>query len=172
MCTPWALHLPPGGPKVRPCRFSTLPSTLNWKMLGVVSDENVIDLDVISSGFSLPMNCCTTVVFAVPGPPTSSVALPTLLTRLSSRSYRTLSSVGMTRLAYLGVSLSAGYVHVGTRWCQCSHSWFVSLTRYSNTVSTPLGSASGTLLVSERRRLSNLARSSNGTRPPMAQTAQ
>ena len=33
------IFLPPGGPKVRPCRFSIRPSICRWKMSGVVADE-------------------------------------------------------------------------------------------------------------------------------------
>mmetsp|Transcript_23991 Transcript_23991/g.78017 ORF Transcript_23991/g.78017 Transcript_23991/m.78017 type:complete len:200 (+) Transcript_23991:5674-6273(+) len=82
--TKTAIFLPPGGPYVRPWRFSTAPSTANWKMLGVVSDEKVIDLDMKASGSRPAMNWLMHVVLAVPGPPTSSDALSTELT--SSRS--------------------------------------------------------------------------------------
>lgn len=73
-----AIFLPPAGPYVFPCRFSTDPSMASWKMLGVVRLLNVMLLLVCVSGFSLPMYWATMVVFAVPGPPTSRVAAPTL----------------------------------------------------------------------------------------------
>lgn len=166
------IFFPPGGPKVRPWRFSTDPSTENWKMLGVVRDEKVMALLVISSGLSALVNCITTVVLAVPGPPTRSVALPTDDTICSSRSYRTESSVGMTSDAYLGVSLLCGYAHVGTRVLQCSQFCVCSPTRYSKMVSPLSASAAGRFVQMERSFLSNLGRSPIGRRPPQAQVMQ
>jgi hypothetical protein len=61
---------PPAGPKVRPCRFSTEPSMLIWKILGVVRLLKVMVLLLIWSGFSLLRNWFTVAVLAVPGPPT------------------------------------------------------------------------------------------------------
>ncbi len=45
--------LPPGGPKVRPWRFSTAPSMDTWKIWGVVTDEKVSVLEAVASG----LNC-------------------------------------------------------------------------------------------------------------------
>lgn len=59
----------------------------------------------------------------------------TLYARVSSFSYRTLSSVGMTNCANLGRSCSLGYFQLGTHSLQCCHSALSSLTKYSKTVS-------------------------------------
>lgn len=68
--TKTTILFPPGGPKVRPCRFSTEPSMLIWKILGVVRLLKVMVLLLIWSGFSLLRNWFTVAVLAVPGPPT------------------------------------------------------------------------------------------------------
>ena len=78
----------------------------------------------------------------------------------------------MTRLAYLGVSFATGYSHTGTRVSQCSHSFVLELTRYSNTVSLESASTAGRQVVRPRIFLSNLARSSCTSMPPSAQVAQ
>mmetsp|Transcript_13331 Transcript_13331/g.21688 ORF Transcript_13331/g.21688 Transcript_13331/m.21688 type:complete len:222 (+) Transcript_13331:3272-3937(+) len=99
---------PPGGPKMRPWRFSTAPSTVNWKMLGVVRLEKVIALDTITSGSNESIKDLIVVVFAVPGPPTKSDDFPTDETRWRMASKRTESSVGMTSCENLGFSSATG----------------------------------------------------------------
>mmetsp|Transcript_12389 Transcript_12389/g.29150 ORF Transcript_12389/g.29150 Transcript_12389/m.29150 type:complete len:222 (+) Transcript_12389:2074-2739(+) len=93
------IFLPPGGPKVRPCRFSTHPSMVRWKMTGVVALEKDSFLKPVVVGSCLPSTDRMMLVLAVPGPPTSSTGLP--LATLSSMLYslRTLSMVGMSRVA-------------------------------------------------------------------------
>mmetsp|Transcript_8304 Transcript_8304/g.37849 ORF Transcript_8304/g.37849 Transcript_8304/m.37849 type:complete len:212 (-) Transcript_8304:1664-2299(-) len=120
--------LPAGGPNVRPCLFSTAPSTAVWNTPGVVSDEKVMGLLSILSGSKEPMNDLIVVVLAVPGPPTNRDEPSTELTRFRAYSSRTESRVGMTRLANLGFSSSRGYSHVGTRSTHGAHSVLSSLT--------------------------------------------
>ena len=63
----------------------TRASIAAWKIPGVVSDENVMVLDAMArpsspappallggAATSASRNCCTIVVFALPGPPTTS----------------------------------------------------------------------------------------------------
>lgn len=48
-------------------------STASWNMPGVVSDEKLITLNIVCSETKLFENWVIIFVFAVPGPPTSSV---------------------------------------------------------------------------------------------------
>mmetsp|Transcript_11983 Transcript_11983/g.37931 ORF Transcript_11983/g.37931 Transcript_11983/m.37931 type:complete len:214 (-) Transcript_11983:471-1112(-) len=165
-----AICLPPGGPKVRPWRFSTEPSTDIWKMPGVVREEKVMVLLAMISGLKDAMNCMMVLVLAVPGPPTSRLPFLTLLTRRRRCSRRTESSVGMTSCANLGFSSSRGYSQEGTCPSQCSHSVFSSFTRYSNTVSPSTGG--GRLSLCLRSSASNFTRSLMSSSPPMDQVRQ
>mmetsp|Transcript_7533 Transcript_7533/g.28303 ORF Transcript_7533/g.28303 Transcript_7533/m.28303 type:complete len:258 (+) Transcript_7533:7400-8173(+) len=165
---------PPAGPKVRPWRFSTEASTVNWNTLGVVSEEKVIDRLAITSGSKERMKDLIVVVFAVPGPPTNSDDLPTEDTNRNTCSSRTLSSVGITRLANLGRSSDTGYSHRGTTAVQFCHAPDVGSTKYSKNVSVSgTTHGDGTLPFESFTRCAlNLLRSSRGSVPPIAHAAQ
>ena len=130
------IFFPDGGPKVRPDRFSTDDSMATWNVPGCVRDENVMSFVAVVSLSNPAMNCLIAVVFAVPGPPTNSACLSTLVTILRSDSRRTESRVGMMSLANLGFSSATGYSHAGTWVFQCLHSVSSSETKYSKKVSS------------------------------------
>mmetsp|Transcript_29254 Transcript_29254/g.72342 ORF Transcript_29254/g.72342 Transcript_29254/m.72342 type:complete len:287 (+) Transcript_29254:1995-2855(+) len=165
--------LPPGGPKVRPWRFSTLASTVNWKMLGVVREENVMDLDAMTSGSNEFMNDLIVVVLAVPGPPTKREDLPTEATSLRMHSRRTESSVGITSWLNLGFSSATGYSQSGTLSIHVFHSVLSSLTKYSKNVSVSGFSQFGVLpLLSSTSLWLNLTRSGRWSIAPTDQHTQ
>eukprot|EP00982_Pelagococcus_subviridis_P015902 31437-Pelagococcus_subviridis.AAC.2 len=98
---------------------------------------------VVSSRSKPDMNDLIAVVFAVPGPPTNSACLSTLVTNPRRASRRTESSVGMIKRANLGVSSSRGYSQFGTLSFQCFHSVSSSETKYSKNVSLESSSNAG-----------------------------
>ena len=59
------------------CSLRECTSTAVWNMAGVVSEEKVMVLEVVSSGVKRPMNWLMIEVLAVPGPPTSRDACAT-----------------------------------------------------------------------------------------------
>ena len=125
------IRFDPGGPNVRPDRFSTLASIVCWSILGVVADESDTVFVSTSVGFCFASTCSTLHVLAVPGLPTSSTGRPRASESSSMCWLRTLSIVG-TRIDVNDAPRSCPLCcHLGTHAAQCSHSHVASLIRYS-----------------------------------------
>eukprot|EP00965_Chrysotila_dentata_P029606 984430-Pleurochrysis_carterae.AAC.1 len=126
------IFLPPGGPKVRPCRFSTLASIWRWKMAGVVADESESFLRSVAFLSRRERYCITVAVLAVPMPPRSSTGLPAPMESESACMLRTESMVGTSSEGKMSpICLPAGGSHCGICEPQCAHSPEASSTRYS-----------------------------------------
>mmetsp|Transcript_69179 Transcript_69179/g.207492 ORF Transcript_69179/g.207492 Transcript_69179/m.207492 type:complete len:287 (+) Transcript_69179:143-1003(+) len=157
--TKTSIFLPPGGPKVRPCRFSTLISICRWKMMGVVADEKETFFVSIVAWSCLPRYCSTVDVFAVPGPPMKSTARCCDADRWRQYSLRTESTVGTSSVANCSPTPPpGGSSHVGMSAPQWIQSPVVSSTLNSKIVSSA-SFASGMFLVIVRRYLSTRWRS-------------
>ena len=63
------IRRPPGGPNVLPVFFSMSESMDSWNMRGMVADEKLIFLSIISSVLNLSVNWYTVADLAVPEPP-------------------------------------------------------------------------------------------------------
>mmetsp|Transcript_17131 Transcript_17131/g.34751 ORF Transcript_17131/g.34751 Transcript_17131/m.34751 type:complete len:259 (+) Transcript_17131:539-1315(+) len=154
------IFLPPGGPKVRPCRFSTHPSMVRWKMMGVVADEKDSFLMAVVEGSCLPSTDRMILVLAVPGPPTRSTGRPLATESSILYSLRTESMVGMRRVANSALRSCPLKAQPGILLPQCTHSYAAlsELIMNSKTVSGAV--ASGRLGVRSLSIRSTLARSS------------
>ena len=137
-----------------------------------MSDENVMSFVAVVSLSNPAMNCLIAVVFAVPGPPTNSACLSTLVTIFSSDSRRTESRVGMMSLANLGFSSAAGYSHAGTWVFQCLHSVSSSDTKYSKKVSSGSSKLGASDSASRTIALFSGGRSFISSKPPSAHVQQ
>mmetsp|Transcript_17846 Transcript_17846/g.51941 ORF Transcript_17846/g.51941 Transcript_17846/m.51941 type:complete len:211 (-) Transcript_17846:1213-1845(-) len=129
--TKTSMLFPPGGPKVLPWRFSTEPSTVLWKMSGVVAAENEIFFASTDDWSCLARTWRMDVVFAVPGPPMSSTARWREMDVSRMNMVRTESTVGIVRVGKSEARSWPSYFHCGTRESQCIHVQVASSTKYS-----------------------------------------